>query len=186
MGGEYTRRLPQVVVVGSASRDLEPADPRGWRLGGGVTYGALALARLGLSVGAVIGVDGPAASAWELDLLREAGVAHPSRPPAATRPVFTNEDRAGVRHQLCHDPGEPLDVSAVPDRAGAARPPGCWPPSPTSWRAPGRRVPPATAVVALGWQGLLRRLEPGRPVRRRPAGPHPLLARADTRRRERP
>ena len=44
---------PDAVVVGSAARDVTAADRRGWRLGGGVTYGALTLARLGLRVGAV-------------------------------------------------------------------------------------------------------------------------------------
>ncbi len=34
-------RAPEVVVVGSASRDLVRDDPRGWRLGGGVSYAAL-------------------------------------------------------------------------------------------------------------------------------------------------
>ena len=32
---------PVVVVVGAASRDLVDDDPRGWRLGGGVSYAAL-------------------------------------------------------------------------------------------------------------------------------------------------
>ena len=50
---------PEVVVVGAASRDLVDDDARGWRLGGGVSYSALALARLGLPVRALIGVDGP-------------------------------------------------------------------------------------------------------------------------------
>src|SRR6186997_3144045 len=59
---------PEIVVVGAASRDLVDDDVRGWRLGGGVSYSALALARLGLRVGALVGVDGPAASADELDL----------------------------------------------------------------------------------------------------------------------
>ena len=39
-------RAPDVVVVGSATRDLSEDDPRGWMLGGGVTFGALALASL--------------------------------------------------------------------------------------------------------------------------------------------
>ncbi len=39
---------PDVVVVGSACRDLVEDDPRGWRLGGGASYSALAFARLGL------------------------------------------------------------------------------------------------------------------------------------------
>src|SRR5262249_30017960 len=37
-GGPTT---PTVVVVGSAARDLVDDDPRGWRLGGGVSYSAL-------------------------------------------------------------------------------------------------------------------------------------------------
>ena len=35
--------VPVVVVVGAACRDLVHDDPRGWRLGGGVTYAALTL-----------------------------------------------------------------------------------------------------------------------------------------------
>ena len=50
-------------VGGAASRDVTPDDTRGWRLGGPVAYCALAAARLGLRVGCVIGVDGPAAAA---------------------------------------------------------------------------------------------------------------------------
>ena len=34
----------EVVHVGSACRDIAPDDPRGWRLGGGVTYAALTTA----------------------------------------------------------------------------------------------------------------------------------------------
>ena len=37
-----------VVVVGAACRDVAGNDRRGWRLGGGVTYSALTIARLGL------------------------------------------------------------------------------------------------------------------------------------------
>ena len=50
-------QAPDVVVVGSATRDLSDEDPRGWMLGGGVTFGALALARLGLRTGVVLGLD---------------------------------------------------------------------------------------------------------------------------------
>src|SRR5436190_985351 len=50
------RRI-DVLHIGSASRDLTPDDPRGWRLGGGVTYAALTTARLGLRTAAYIGVD---------------------------------------------------------------------------------------------------------------------------------
>ena len=47
--------LPDIVVVGAASRDRVEDDPRGWRLGGAVSYAALAIARLGLRVGALVG-----------------------------------------------------------------------------------------------------------------------------------
>ena len=67
-------RSIEVVHVGSASRDLTSDDPRGWRLGGGVTYAALTTARLGLRTAALIGVDDEGASADELDLLRTSGV----------------------------------------------------------------------------------------------------------------
>ena len=43
----------EIVHVGSACRDLATDDPRGWRLGGGVTYAALTTARLGLRTAAV-------------------------------------------------------------------------------------------------------------------------------------
>ena len=66
--------LPDIVVVGAASRDRVEDDPRGWRLGGAVSYAALAIARLGLRVGALVGADAEAATARELDLLREAGL----------------------------------------------------------------------------------------------------------------
>ena len=177
MGGEYTRRAPLVVAVGSASRDVDAADPRGWRLGGGVVYGALALARLGLAVGAVIGVDGPASTAWELDALREAG-ADVSLVRLRRAPVFTNQEQGNAREQLCHEPGEPFDAAALPRTwRGAAG----WLFAPIAGELPGAwaDVPRADALVALGWQGLLRRLAADRPVRRRAAGPHPLLARAD-------
>ena len=64
----------EVVHVGSACRDVVPEDPRGWRLGGGVTYASLTTARLGLRTAAIVGVDSTAATASELDMLREAGV----------------------------------------------------------------------------------------------------------------
>jgi sugar/nucleoside kinase (ribokinase family) len=177
MGGEYTRRAPLVVAVGSASRDVAAADPRGWRLGGGVVYGALALARLGLPVRAVIGVDGPAATAWELDALRDAG-AEIRRVPLRHAPVFTNREDGDARRQLCHDPGEPFDATILPRTWRRA---AGWLFAPVAgeladgWSG----VPRPEALVALGWQGLLRRLAGGHAVRRRAAGPHPLLARAD-------
>jgi sugar/nucleoside kinase (ribokinase family) len=67
-------RALEVVHVGAACRDVASDDARGWRLGGGVTYAALATARLGLRTAAVVGVDAVARSARELDTLRDAGV----------------------------------------------------------------------------------------------------------------
>ena len=69
-----SRSAPEVVHVGSASRDITAEDPRGWRLGGGVTYAALTTARLGLRTAAIIGVDASAATATELGMLADAGV----------------------------------------------------------------------------------------------------------------
>src|SRR3954453_18960242 len=93
------RRPFSVPVVGAASRDLTRDDPRGWRLGGAVTYGALTLAPLGLDGRALIGPDPEAAPAVELDLLREAGVAIQIA-PLRRGPVFLNAERASGREQL--------------------------------------------------------------------------------------
>ncbi|MDQ3938107.1 MAG: hypothetical protein M3253_05440, partial [Chloroflexota bacterium] len=65
---------PSLLVIGAATRDVDADDPRGWRLGGGVTYGALTVARLGLAVRALIGVDDEASLAAELELLARSGV----------------------------------------------------------------------------------------------------------------
>jgi len=167
---------PTVVVVGSASRDVDPSDPRGWRLGGGATYGALALARLGLRVGVVLGVDQPAAGAHELDLLRAAGAElHLVRLP--TGPVFHLEEDAAGRSLRCDDPGGPLPVAALPPTWRAAP---AWYLSPVADELPdGWAAIPPGAIVALGWQGILRALERGAPVRPRPAAPRALLRRAD-------
>lgn len=168
---------PEVVVVGAASRDLAPDDARGWRLGGGVSYSALTTARLGLRTGALVGVDGDAAGAQELDLLREAGV-DVRLVPLAHGPVFDNIERPAGRVQHSHDRADPLPVGAVPpawlDAAG-------WLLVPVAnelgdaWA----EVPSEAAIVALGWQGLLREVTLSGPVRRLPPRPNPLVGRAD-------
>jgi sugar/nucleoside kinase (ribokinase family) len=164
------------VVVGSASRDVHPSDPRGWRLGGGATYGALALARLGLRVGVVLGVDRPAAGAHELDLLRAAGAdLHLVRLPRG--PVFQIEETVAGRTLHCDDPGGPLPVAALPPPWRAAP---AWYLAPVADELPdGWAAIPPGAIVALAWQGMLRTLERGAPVRARPAAPRALLRRAD-------
>lgn len=170
-------RQPDVVVVGSAARDLAPDDPRGWRLGGSVSYCALTAARLGLRTGALVGVDGEAAGADELDLLREAGV-DVRRVRLANGPVFANIERPEGRLQLCHHRSAPIPVEAVPAE-WAAVPGWIFAPVaaelPDAWAA----VPASEALVAVGWQGLLRLLVPGEPVRRITPRPTPVVRRAN-------
>lgn len=166
-----------ILVVGAASRDLTTDDPRGWRLGGAVSYAALALGRLGLRVRALVGADAEAARADELDLLRAAGV---ELAVARLRrgPVFVNEERPSGRIQLCIEASDEVEVEALP----------------RAWRRPGpmilgpvagelgegwAKVAGSESLVALGWQGLLRRLVPGQPVTRLAPAAGALVERAD-------
>lgn len=190
-GGEYTRRSatdrpggrgsrrrgPAAVVVGAASRDVTIADPRGWRLGGGVTYCALTLARLGIATAALVGVDQIAAEAWELDLLRGAG-ADVRLVHLEHGPVFENVERPDGRVQTCLDAGSAVPVDALP---GAWRSADWWVLGPVAGELPDdwAAVPPAAAHVSLGWQGLLRDLRPGRHVGRLAPRASPLVARAE-------
>jgi sugar/nucleoside kinase (ribokinase family) len=163
-----------VLVVGAASRDISSDDPRGWRLGGAITYCSLTLARFGLDVRALVGVDAVAARAEELDLLREAGVSI-EQVRLDHGPVYENIERPAGRRQRCISAADAIAVAALP--AGWQGSDGVllgpvagelgadWAAA-TSW-AP---------LVALGWQGLLRRLVPGTDVERLPPGPDPLLA----------
>jgi sugar/nucleoside kinase (ribokinase family) len=170
-------RTIDVVHLGSASRDLTEDDPRGWRLGGGVTYAALTTARLGLATAAAIGLDPVATSAWELDLLRDAGV--DVRPiELSAGPVFANEERPTGRVQVAHDVGVPLPDAVAP-RAWATA--GAWSIVPVAGELPdgASRWAPEGAFLAFGWQGLLRSLRAGQRVRRRAPRPDATLARAD-------
>jgi sugar/nucleoside kinase (ribokinase family) len=185
--GEYTTVLsndpagvqapPDVVVVGAASRDLVDDDPRGWRLGGAVSYAALAIARLGLRVGALVGADAEAATASELDVLREAG-ADVRVVPLASGPVFDNIEEPTGRRQIAHAVADPLPLAALPGHWQDA---AAWILGPVAgelengWAA----VPRDDALVAIGWQGLLRTVRAGQPVRRVAPSASPLLARAD-------
>jgi sugar/nucleoside kinase (ribokinase family) len=168
---------PDVVVVGAASRDLARDDPRGWRLGGGVSYSALTTARLGLRTAALVGGDAAAAGASELDLLRDAGV-DVRVVPLEHGPVFDNIERPEGRLQHAFDRSDPIPVDALP--AGWATSPG-WILAPVAAELPDAwaDVPTDESFVAVGWQGLLRDLVPGEPVRHLPPGPHPIVRRAD-------
>ncbi len=170
------RRL-EILHIGSAARDIAPHDPRGWRLGGGVTYAAFTTARLGLRTAAVIGVDAEAARSAELEALRAAGV-DVLTVPLAEGPVFHNIETPDGRVQTCLAPGLPLPVVDLPEAWRDAR---AWSFTPVAgevlddWAA----VVPPTAYVVVAWQGFLRVLEAGHQVRRAPPGPSALLRRAD-------
>src|SRR5215208_882040 len=110
---------PLVLVAGSASRDVTPRDTRGWRLGGAVTYASLALARLGLRVGAVVGVDAEAATARELTDLEAAGavvVRVPLASGASQHPIRCRSRacpaRGSPRARPCSS--APLPASSAP------------------------------------------------------------------------
>ena len=168
---------PTVVVVGSAARDLADDDPRGWRLGGGVSYSALTTARLGLRTAAIVGVDAEASTAVELDLLREAGV-EVHLVLLEHGPIFVNIERPEGRLQLCGDRSDPIPVAAVPAAWRSA--PG-WILAPVAAELPPAWADVATdeSFVAVGWQGLLRELEAGQPVRHIAPRPDPIIRRAD-------
>lgn len=166
-----------VVHVGNVCRDVDPADPRGWRLGGGVAYAALTSARLGHRSAAVVGADHVAAQAHELELLRSAGVAI-RIVPLSQGPVFENVETDRGRVQTCIEPGEPLPVVEL--ATGWSDAPA-WMIVPVAgetgpeWAA---AIPPG-ARVALGWQGLLRTLVAGEHTGRKAPTRGRLLDRAD-------
>lgn len=168
---------PEVIHVGSACRDIAPEDPRGWRLGGGVTYSALTTARLGLRTAAVVGVDDEARGASELDLLREAG-ADLLLVPLEAGPVYHNVETSDGRVQTIVRKGVPLPVPPLPESWFAAR---AWMVAPVAdevhdeWVGP----IPASAFVGVAWQGLLRHLADGQGVTRKPPAASALIRRAD-------
>jgi sugar/nucleoside kinase (ribokinase family) len=142
------------VVVGAASRDLTPDDPRGWRLGGSATYVSLTAARLGLRVGCLLGVDRSAADAVELDELQDAGV-RLRRVVLRRGPVFENVETDGHRRQRWTSESDAIPCSALPEEWSHA--PG-WLLGPVAgeigedWAS----VPSEGTAICLGWQGLLR------------------------------
>jgi sugar/nucleoside kinase (ribokinase family) len=165
------------VIVGAAARDITHGDPRGWRLGGGVTYGALTAARLGVRTAALIGVDHLAESAREIDALRAAGCTVVTV-PLAHGPVFENVEGPGGRVQTAIEVADPLPVSSFPAEWRSA--PG-WIFAPVASELPAAwaDLPPPDATVAFGWQGILRRLVPGERVLPLAPGPSDLLRRAN-------
>jgi len=170
-----TGARPTVLVVGAASRDITPDDPRGWRLGGAVTYGSLTLVRLGVRVRALVGADADAAGASEIALLRAAGV-EVGLARLARGPVFENIERPGGRRQRCLEVADPVEIAALP--VGWERNDAIFL-GPVAGELDASWATASAPVVALGWQGLLRRLVAGADVERLTPTPHPLLAAAD-------
>ena len=167
---------PTVVVVGAASRDLDATDPRNWRLGGGVTYASIATARFGLDVRAVVGADELAAEAPELDALRGAGVGV-HLVPINRGPAFDNRPTPAGRVQFSDGPSDSIPVAALP----------------TEWGVPAAAILAPVAgelgedwattfdsrtTVALGVQGLVRRLAPNARVEALPLTRAALVERA--------
>jgi len=171
------KRTVEVVHVGSASRDIADDDPRGWRLGGGVTYAALTTARLGLRTAAVVGGDREVVNSHELELLRDAGV-DVMAVELPESPVFVNIELPTGRHQTSLAVGVPVAPIALP---------GSWLASPAWSLVPvADEVPDSwaerigtDAMVAVAWQGMLRRLTPGGHVERIPPSERAILRRAD-------
>ena len=172
------RPTVDVVHVGSAARDVAGDEPGGWRLGGGVSYGALTTARLGLRTAAIVGVDEASAAAADLDLLRAAGVSiHPVHLDEG--PVFQNVHTGAGRDQIALAVGQPL--APPTDLPAGWRAPRAWSLVPVAGEIDDRwaAVLGPAAVVALGWQGWLRRLVAGRAVGRRAPRSTALTRRAD-------
>ncbi|MDQ3553510.1 MAG: PfkB family carbohydrate kinase [Chloroflexota bacterium] len=168
---------PDIVVVGAASRDLRPSDPRGWRLGGGVTYSARLLGQLGLSVGALIGVDSEASEAHELDELRDLGVVT-EMVPLEQGPVFDNRQTHAGRVQIAYGVSDELPPQALPVAWQTACAYLLNPVAGEIGQVWAKALP-SDALVGLGYQGLLRTLRPGAPIQARPLVPGPLSQRAD-------
>jgi sugar/nucleoside kinase (ribokinase family) len=167
---------PVLVIVGAASRDRDQHDPRGWRLGGGVTYSAMAAARLGVGVRALVGVDAQASDADELERLRDAGVE--VRLFALDHgPIFDNRETPVGRVQFADGPSDRIPPDALPAN---------WQTSQAAILAPvagelGDEWATAFGAdtrIALAAQGLVRRLAPGAPVAPLPLVRTPLVERA--------
>jgi len=160
---------PVALVVGAASRDIVPDDPRGWRLGGAVMFSSLVLARLGITVRAMVGADSEATDSAELGLLRAAGVAVEVA-NLDSGPVFDN-----VRHIL-HSTTDRIPLRAL-TRAWATGNDGVLFAPVADEIGDDWAVLAATdprPITGLGWQGLLRHLAAGGIVRPQPPKSSPL------------
>ena len=170
-------RAHQSSSIGAATRDIDDADPRGWRLGGGVSYAVDGRRAHGRPRAALIGVEAEAAEASELDVLRGAGV--DIRLVALERgPVFHNLQTDEGRVQMLHQASDPIPAAALPDD-WRATPIVMLTPVAAELGQDWAAALPRDAFVALAWQGLLRYLKAGTPVTGLPLTASPLVARAD-------
>jgi hypothetical protein len=135
------------------------------------------VAGLGLRTVALVGVDEPAATATELDLLRQRGV-DVRLVPLERGPVFDNRETPSGRVQTCVQPSDHMPVASVEPELRAAR---AWlfalvaDELPEEWAD----VPNPDDLVGLGWQGLLRELVSGELTHRRAPRSNRLVSRAD-------
>jgi len=165
-------------VVGAASRDLTPNDSRGWRLGGAVSYGSLTLGRLGVRTRALVGADADAATALEVELLRDAGV-DVAVARLAHGPVFRNLETPTGRTQHCVSVSSRLEPRRLPEGWAMDADALLFGPVADELADDWALVPRPDAVVVLGWQGLLRRLVDGCEVERAAPELRPLVSRAN-------
>ena len=155
-------RRVEVVHVGSACRDIAPDDPRGWRLGGGVTYAAL-------THGPARAADGggrrrrrarPRRATSSTCCATPASTSCSCRSPRARSSTTSRRRRAGPdlrRASASRCRSRPLPAAWRRRAAGRS----CR--SPASSPTPGPTVvPPDAPTSAVGWQGLLRDLRAGR------------------------
>lgn len=177
LDGGRPRAGIDVVVAGAASRDVTSSDPRGWRLGGAATYCSLTIARLGLRVGCLLGVDSLAAGADEIRALEAAGVSLRLF-DLAHGPIFENLEVGGHRRQRWLSTSDHLPAAALPaEWRGAAG----WLLGPVAgelgpdWGEVATAAALGGARVGVGWQGLLRRFDDKGWVETTEPGPSALL-----------
>jgi 1D-myo-inositol 3-kinase len=105
---EHPGPAPQFLAIGHVARDLLPDG--GWRLGGTVTFAALAAHRLGLRAGIVTSASPDVLEALRAALPGVAIVAHPA--PAST--TFENMYEGAARRQHLRARAASLTLGDVP------------------------------------------------------------------------
>lgn len=108
------RRVPDIVLIGHATRDLIPS---GWLLGGTVAYAGVTAERLGMRAGIL--TSGPD------DVVTALGEMVPDSEivaiPSATALTFENIYEGGARRQFIRGQAAPLTLEDLPEGWDAAR-----------------------------------------------------------------